>query len=113
MTENIIMLIDLLANNFSIQDKKLTEGISLVSRISKGEPPVAIKRGEESQMKWCREPRCSPRGTSACRGTVGVAGRLSGTVSPFRAEQGTSLETPWRARASSCEEVGTTCFFSS
>lgn len=30
------MLIDLLANNFSIQDKKLTEGISLVSRISKG-----------------------------------------------------------------------------
>ena len=29
----------------------------------------------------------------------GVAGRLSGTVSPFRAEQGTSLETPSRARA--------------
>ena len=26
---------------------------------------------------------------------MGVAGRLSGTVSPFRAEQGTSLETPW------------------
>ena len=26
----------------------------------------------------------------------GVAGRLSGTVSPFRAEQGTSLETPSR-----------------
>ena len=25
---------------------------------------------------------------------MGVAGRLSGTVSPFRAEQGTSLETP-------------------
>ena len=25
---------------------------------------------------------------------LGVAGRLSGTVSPFRAEQGTSLETP-------------------
>ena len=35
------------------------------------------------------------------------------TVSPFRAEQGTSLETPWRARASSCQEVGTTWFFSS
>ena len=33
---------------------------------------------------------------------MGVAGRLSGTVSPFRAEQGTSLETPLRARASSC-----------
>ena len=36
---------------------------------------------------------------------MGVAGKLSGTVSPFRAEQGTSLETPSRARASSCQEV--------
>ena len=44
---------------------------------------------------------------------LGVAGRLSGTASPFRAEQGTSLETPLRARASSCQEVGTTWFFSS
>ena len=44
---------------------------------------------------------------------MGVAGRLSGTVSPLRAEQGTSLETPSRARASSCQEVGTTWFFSS
>ena len=35
------------------------------------------------------------------------------TVSPFRAEQGTSLETPSRARASFCQEVGTTWFFSS
>ena len=41
---------------------------------------------------------------------MGVAGRLSGTVSPFRAEEGTSLETPSRARASSCQEVGTTWF---
>ena len=46
-----------------------------------------------------------------CAAVYGVAGRLSGTVSPFRAEQGTSLETPSRARASSCEEVGTTWFF--
>ena len=46
-------------------------------------------------------------------GLLGVAGRLSGTVSPFRAEQGTSLETPSWARASSCQEVGTTWFFSS
>ena len=38
-------------------------------------------------------------------GLLGVAGRLSGTVSPFRAEQGTSLETPSRARASSCQAV--------
>ena len=44
---------------------------------------------------------------------MGVAGRLSRTVSPFRAEQGNSLETPSRARASSCQEVGTTWFFSS
>ena len=44
---------------------------------------------------------------------MGVVGRLSRTVSPFRAEQGTSLETPSRARASSCQEVGTTWFFSS
>ena len=28
-----------------------------------------------------------------------AAGRLSGNVSPFRVEQGTSLETPSRARA--------------
>ena len=33
---------------------------------------------------------------------MGVAGRLSRTVSPFRAEQGTSLETPWQA----CEGSG-------
>ena len=52
-------------------------------------------------------------GTRRVGGLLGVAGRLSGTVSPFRAEQGTSLETPWRARASSCQEVGTTWFFSS
>ena len=44
---------------------------------------------------------------------MGVAGRLSGTVSPFRAVQGTSLETASRARASSCQAVGTTWFFSS
>ena len=37
-------------------------------------------------------------GTRRVGGLLGVAGRLSGTVSPFRAEQGTSLETPSRAR---------------
>ena len=37
-------------------------------------------------------------GTRRVGGLLGVAGRLSGTVSPFRVEQGTSLETPWRAR---------------
>ena len=67
----------------------------------------------EAQRKRCRDPRCSPRGNPVCRGILGVAGRLSGTVSPFRAEQGTSLETPSRESASSCQEVGTTSFFSS
>ena len=38
-------------------------------------------------------------GTRRVGGLLGVAGRLSGTVSPFRVEQETSLETPWRARA--------------
>ena len=37
-------------------------------------------------------------GTRRVGGLLGVAERLSGTVSPFRAEQGTSLETPSRAR---------------
>ena len=32
-------------------------------------------------------------GTRRVGGLLGVAGRLSGTVSPFRAEQGTSLES--------------------
>ena len=44
-------------------------------------------------------------GTRRVGGLLGVAGRLSGTVSPFGAEQGTSLETPSRARASSCQAV--------
>ena len=34
------------------------------------------------------------------------AGRLSGTVSPFRAEQGTSLETPSRASPMDCSLPG-------
>ena len=24
------------------------------------DPTVAIRRGEGAQMKWCRDPRCSP-----------------------------------------------------
>ena len=55
---------------------------------------TAIRRGEGAQMKWCRDPRCSPRGNPACRETFAVASRVSSTVSPFRAEHGTSLETP-------------------
>ena len=49
-----------------------------------------------------RQGRLPPplEGTRRVGGLLGVAGRLSGTVSPFRAEQGTFLETPWRERAS-------------
>ena len=30
-----------------------------------------IRRGEGAQRKRCRDPRCSPRGNPACRGTFG------------------------------------------
>ena len=36
--------------------------------------PVAIRRGEGAQRKRCRDPRCSPRGNPACRGTFGGPG---------------------------------------
>ena len=29
------------------------------------------QKGEGAQMKGCRDPRCSPRGKPACRGTLG------------------------------------------
>ena len=35
------------------------------------DPSVTIRRGKGAQMKWCRDPRCSPRGNPACRGTFG------------------------------------------
>ena len=64
-------------------------------------------------MKWCRELRCSPRVTPVCRGTFGVASRVPSTVLHVKMERGTSLETLYRVRASSCDDEGTTCFFSS
>ena len=39
-------------------------------------------------------PRCFPRGNPVCRGTSGGRMKVSGTVSHFRTETGTSLETP-------------------
>ena len=39
-------------------------------------------------------PFVFPSRNPACRGTLGVARRVSGTVSHFRAEHGTSLKTP-------------------
>ena len=64
------------------------------SRQSRGiDPPVAIRKGEGAQMKWSRENRCSPRVRPWCRGTVGVASRVPSTVSHFKMEGETSLET--------------------
>ena len=65
-------------------------------------------RGAGSQMKWSREPRCSSRVRPACGGTFWVASRVPSTVSTFQTERGTSLETLWRERASSCNDGGTT-----
>ena len=39
------------------------------------------QEGEGAQMKWCRDPWCSPRGNPACRGTFAVASRCQ---VPFR-----------------------------
>ena len=52
------------------------------------------QEGRRAQMKWCRDPRCSPRENPACRRTFAVASRVSITVSHLRTEHGTSLETP-------------------
>ena len=52
------------------------------------------QEGEGAQRKRCLDPRCSPRGNPACRGTFAVASRVSSTVSHLRTEHGTSLETP-------------------
>ena len=62
-------------------------------RQSRGiDTPVAIRRGEGAQMKWCREPRWSPRVRPVCHGTFEVASRVPSTVSHFKTERGNSLE---------------------
>ena len=80
-----------------------------------GESPLLSRSGGEKGLRGSGAGTLGVplEGTRRVGGLFGVAGRLSGTVSPFRAEQGTSLETPSRARASSCKEVRTTWFFSS
>ena len=55
--------------------------------------PVVIRRGERAQMKLCRDSRCSLEGTRRVGELLVVARRVSGTVSHFRAEHGTSPET--------------------
>ena len=52
-----------------------------------------IRWGDGAQMKWGRDSRCSTRGNPAFQGTLGVASREPSTVSHFRTEHGTSLET--------------------
>ena len=49
--------------------------------------PVAIRRGEGAQRKRCREPRFSPRGNPACRGTFG--GRRKAVRDRFALQGGT------------------------
>ena len=64
-------------------------------------------------MQWCLELRCSPRVRPVYQGTFGVASRVQSTVSQVKMERGTSFETLYRIRASSCDYEGTTWFFSS
>ena len=80
-----------------------------------GESPLLSRSGGEKGLRGSGAGTLGVPlgGTRRVGGLLGVAGRLSGTVSPFRAEPGTSLKTPSRARASSCQAVGTTWFFSS
>ena len=64
--------------------------------------PRRLKKGIQSQRKIYfifGEGNGNPLQCSCLENRKDGGGRLSGTVSPFRAEQGTSLETPWRARA--------------
>ena len=55
---------------------------------------MAIRRGEVAQMKWCRDPWCSPRGNPACRGLkfpreTGLILRCAGKVgNPCRQSRG-------------------------
>ena len=52
-----------------------------------------------------RQPQTPGRLCTHTHAWAHITSHTSGTVSPFRAEQGTSLETPSRARASSCQAV--------
>ena len=80
-----------------------------------GESTLLSRSGGEKGLRGsCAGTLGVPlEGTRRVGDPLGVAGRLSRTVSPFRAEQWTSFETPSQTRASSCQEVGPTWFFSS
>ena len=70
---------------------------------------AAIRRGEGAQRKRCRDPRCSPRGNPACRGTFGpqpsraLGGELSGAFMNSCIEG--SSDT-WGGRAVSGQALG-------
>ena len=70
-------------------------------------------------LEWGRGSQAPRRAVCGTRGSLRTmhGGRSAPSCcafsTGFRAEQRTSLETPSRARASSCQEVGTTWFVSS
>ena len=66
-------------------------------------------------LEWVAVPfsRGSPLVRPVFRGTFGVALRVPNIISHLKTERGTTLETLERARASSCNDGGTTWFFSS
>ena len=76
-------------------------GLPFASPEDLPKPGVNPARVARESWGWrsshCRAEETSPKlgvplgGTRRVGGLLGVAGRLSGTVSPFRAEQGTSL----------------------
>ena len=58
--------------------------IKAPSRPRRGiDSPVAFRRGEGSQMKQCRDPRCSPRGNPACRAKLGQSLANRDRLAPY------------------------------
>ena len=57
-------------------------------------PSCRKQEGRRCSDEVVREPRCSCRVRPACPGTFGVASRVQSTVSHFKTERGSFLETP-------------------
>ena len=57
-------------------------------------PSCLEQEGRRCSDEVVREPRCSCRVRPACPGTFGVASRVQSTVSHFKTERGSFLETP-------------------
>ena len=56
-------------------------------------PSCLDKERRRGSGEWCREPRCSSRVRPVWWGTFRVTSRVPSTVSTFKMERGTSLET--------------------